>query len=251
MALFCAAIARDSDSLLRFPFRNHVQVFSLEISPDSHLKYPSSFFFSFLFLSSCCSICHYAVIVMAYGIRTGDPRGFNKGHSSKFREGSRVQQTHEEGRMMYRPKRCGNNNKDEDNSPKTLNDIAISVVTCHCLIVFLRSFSFSLRIHLLKHRSYLLFLWVLFLFLFLIHIACLCHLLDVRPCEASLVFLFTRPFVLLSSTSRMVPSILQGWLHKCLSLSRSFLIRLRLTFLIFSFVYACLMLSISNIPKYM
>ena len=35
---------------------------------------------------------------------------------------SRVRQTPEEGRRKYRPKRCGNNNKDEDNSPKTLND---------------------------------------------------------------------------------------------------------------------------------
>ena len=59
---------------------------------------------------------------MANGIRTGDPRGFNKGRSSKFREGSRVQQTPEEGQRTYRPKRCRNNNKDEDNSPKTLND---------------------------------------------------------------------------------------------------------------------------------
>ena len=59
---------------------------------------------------------------MTYGIRTGDPRGFNKGRSSKFREGSRVRQTPEEGRRTYRPKRCVNNNKDEDNSPKTLND---------------------------------------------------------------------------------------------------------------------------------
>ena len=57
---------------------------------------------------------------MANGIRTGDPRGFNKGRSSKFREGSRVRQTPEEGRRTYRPKRCGN--KDEDNSPKNLND---------------------------------------------------------------------------------------------------------------------------------
>ena len=30
---------------------------------------------------------------MANGIRTGDPRGFNKGRSSKFREGSRIRQT--------------------------------------------------------------------------------------------------------------------------------------------------------------
>ena len=59
---------------------------------------------------------------MAYGIRTGDPRGFNKGRSSKFCEGYRVRQTPEEGRRTYRPKRCGNNNIDEDNSPKTLND---------------------------------------------------------------------------------------------------------------------------------
>ena len=57
---------------------------------------------------------------MANGIRTGDPRGFNKGRSSKFREGSRVRRTPEEGRGTYRPKRCGN--KDEDNSPKNLND---------------------------------------------------------------------------------------------------------------------------------
>ena len=55
-------------------------------------------------------------------IRTGDPRGFNKGRSLKFREGSWVRQTPEEGRRTYRPKRCGNNNKDEDNSPKNLND---------------------------------------------------------------------------------------------------------------------------------
>ena len=59
---------------------------------------------------------------MANRIRTGDPHGFNKGRSSKFREGSRVQQTLEEGRRTYRPKRCGNNNKDEDNCPKNLND---------------------------------------------------------------------------------------------------------------------------------
>ena len=50
---------------------------------------------------------------MANGIRTGDPRGFNKGRSSKFREGSRVRQTPEEGRKTYQPERCGNNNKDE------------------------------------------------------------------------------------------------------------------------------------------
>ncbi len=59
---------------------------------------------------------------MANGIRTGDPRRFNKGRCSKFRVGSRFRQTPEEGRGTYRPKCCGNNNKGEDNSPKTLND---------------------------------------------------------------------------------------------------------------------------------
>ena len=33
---------------------------------------------------------------MANGIRTGDSRGFNKGRSSKFREGSRVRHTPED-----------------------------------------------------------------------------------------------------------------------------------------------------------
>ena len=41
-----------------------------------------------------------------------------KGRNSKFREGSQVRQTPEEGRRTYRPKHCGNNNKDEDNSLK-------------------------------------------------------------------------------------------------------------------------------------
>ena len=50
---------------------------------------------------------------MANRIRTGDPRGFNKGRSSMFCSGSR---------RTYWPKRCGNNNKDEDNSLKILND---------------------------------------------------------------------------------------------------------------------------------
>ena len=59
---------------------------------------------------------------MANGIRTGEPCGFNKGCSSKFHEGSRVRQTPEEGQRTFWLKRCGNNNKDENNSLKTLND---------------------------------------------------------------------------------------------------------------------------------
>ena len=57
---------------------------------------------------------------MANRIKTGDLRGFNKWCSSKLCVGSLVQQTPEEGRKTYRPKRCGNNNKNEDNSPKAL-----------------------------------------------------------------------------------------------------------------------------------
>ena len=59
---------------------------------------------------------------MTKGIRTGDPCGFNKGRSSKFHEGYRVQQTPEEDWRTYRLKCCGNNNKDEDNCLKTLNN---------------------------------------------------------------------------------------------------------------------------------
>ena len=65
---------------------------------------------------------------MADGIRKGDPRGFNKGRSSKFLEGAQVWQTPEEGQKTYRPECCGNN-KDGDNSLKTLNDIKFSQVS--------------------------------------------------------------------------------------------------------------------------
>ena len=60
---------------------------------------------------------------MINGIRTSDPHGLNKGRGSKFRVGSRIrQETTEEGRRTYRQKRCEYNNKDENHSPKTLND---------------------------------------------------------------------------------------------------------------------------------
>ena len=59
------------------------------------------------------------------------PRGFNKGHSSKFHLGSPVQQTLKEGWRTYRPKRYGNNNKDEDNNPKTLNEEKLVVLQIH------------------------------------------------------------------------------------------------------------------------
>ena len=46
MALICATIKRDSVFLLRFPFLNHIQVFSWEISLVYLLKYPFSCFSS-------------------------------------------------------------------------------------------------------------------------------------------------------------------------------------------------------------
>ena len=60
---------------------------------------------------------------MVNEIRASDSRGLNKGRGSKFCIVYRVPpETPEEGRRTYRLKRCGNNNKDEGNSPKTLND---------------------------------------------------------------------------------------------------------------------------------
>ena len=61
LGLFCAVIRRDSVSLLRFPFFNHVQAFSCEISLVCRLKYPYScfptLFVSLLFLF-CWSLCY-------------------------------------------------------------------------------------------------------------------------------------------------------------------------------------------------
>ena len=51
-----------------------------------------------------------------------DNKGFNKGRSSKFCKGSQVRQTPEEGWRICLSKRHGINNKNEDNSLKTLND---------------------------------------------------------------------------------------------------------------------------------
>ena len=51
-----------------------------------------------------------------------DPRGLDKGRGPKFRVGFRVQQAPEENRRTNQPKRCKYNSKDEDKSPKTLND---------------------------------------------------------------------------------------------------------------------------------
>ena len=56
---------------------------------------------------------------MANRIKTGDPRGFNKGRSSKFHEGTRVRK-----HLKKSGGNIGRNvvDKDEDNSLKTLYD---------------------------------------------------------------------------------------------------------------------------------
>ena len=55
--------------------------------------------------------------------RTREPTWNFELRSSNFHVGSQVRQTPEEGWRIYWPRHCGNNNKDEDNSPKTFNDI--------------------------------------------------------------------------------------------------------------------------------
>ena len=72
---------------------------------------------------------------MANEIRTGDPRGFNKGRSSKFRVGSQVRQKPEVCRRTYQLKR-GNNNKYEDNSLKILNDKYIYIYIYIYIFIF-------------------------------------------------------------------------------------------------------------------
>ena len=62
-------------------------------------------------------------IVMVDGIRASDPCELNEGCDFEFHVGFWVwQETPEEGRMTRWPKHCEYNNKDEDNSRKTLND---------------------------------------------------------------------------------------------------------------------------------
>ena len=57
---------------------------------------------------------------MVNRIRKNDPHRLNEGHGSKFHVGSWVIQTLEDQRTYWLKHEY--NNKDEDNSPKTLND---------------------------------------------------------------------------------------------------------------------------------
>ena len=62
----CADIRRDSVSLLKFPFRSHVQIFPCEISPVCRLKYPYSCFSSnFYFLVLVLFVMMLSVMLLA------------------------------------------------------------------------------------------------------------------------------------------------------------------------------------------
>ena len=63
-ALFCAAIRRDSDSLLKFPFLSQVQVLSCEMLFINRLKCPWSYF-PFHFCFQVIVIVFYRVISIA------------------------------------------------------------------------------------------------------------------------------------------------------------------------------------------
>ena len=69
MALFCAAVGKDSVSLLKFPFLSHVQVLSYEIVFISRLTPPpiELFSFPFLFLSYFHSVVHCVIIIVSDG----------------------------------------------------------------------------------------------------------------------------------------------------------------------------------------
>ena len=88
------------------------------------------------------------------------------------------------------------------------------------------------------------------------------NLSDVRPCASSLTFLSSGSFVQvrLWSNLGMGPNILQRTAQMSIPLrrfllqnlvSRSFLVRMRYSFVICSFIAACLIISASNIPKYL
>ena len=67
-ALFCAAIRRDSVSLLKFPFLSHVQVWSCEMLFISCLKTPINLFsFLFSFPSYCYSVVHRVISIISDG----------------------------------------------------------------------------------------------------------------------------------------------------------------------------------------
>ena len=84
---------------------------------------------------------------------------------------------------------------------------------CCCIVSSgCNHFSFALfKVVVSMYRRYVECWRVIFLLLFLTHTVCRCHLCILRPFASSWVFLFSSPFVeVLTSTLKMVPSILRG-----------------------------------------
>ena len=114
----------------------HIGVFYVwELRNTNHSTFTFPIFVELFLENLFCTCSNRIQIILKYLLDTFDstqlwlteselvtPVNSIKDCSSKFRVRSRVWQTPEEGRRIYRPKLCGNNNKDEDNSPKTLND---------------------------------------------------------------------------------------------------------------------------------
>ena len=97
--------------------------------PESYTELRTMSFIEFAGLACSDSVNHNRVqalriplLLLACSQNWTSSVGCRKGCSSKFRVGSRVWQTPEEGRRTFQLKHCGNNNKNEDNNPKTLND---------------------------------------------------------------------------------------------------------------------------------
>ena len=121
--------------------------------------------------------------------------------------------------------------------------------------VFLCNFLVVVSIHWYYRQC-----WCVLFLLFLTHIVIL-HFLDIRPYSSSWVFLFSNPFikVLLTSTLRIVPSILREgqsrylsvWWKFCYVLWFRVVFRFPGVFFYFSFIYECLVMFASIIPKYL
>ena len=87
----------------------------------------------------------------------------NKGCGSKFHVGSRVQQAPEENWRTHQLKHCEYKHKDEDNSPKTLNDKRFSFILINSFYCKLIPSNYYLLLFLKKYISVYFFLNYFFL----------------------------------------------------------------------------------------
>ena len=138
-----------------------------------------------------------------------------------------------------------------------INSLSIAVTGC-CNPSFLALVYSSSHWIVASIRSPIL---VSLLLLFLTYRDCLCHLLSVRPCILSSIFLFFGPTIWVFSLVHFKKSpeyLTRGPAYVPLMrfllqsfVSRSFLFLLRYSFLTFSFIFICSIVSTSNIPWYL